>query len=215
MRRGAERASGRLRQSWLASRARWRRARECCTYTRMTFLQKLMILTVLAVVIALARLTQTRPVVASPARLRSSLGGSVVLWLTVIAGALIIVGIVSHTLLRHFVQVVPLLIAIGLSFRRPVLAVQAAAPLFAFWVLVMASIWLFLLGMARIFTGTFTPIEIALTVVIGTAALLGLLSSSLGGHRALTAARLGIVVGFAVLQFAAMWISVQPFVARR
>ena len=181
----------------------------------MTFLQKLMILTVLAVVIALARLTQTRPVVASPARLRSSLGGSVVLWLTVIAGALIIVGIVSHTLLRHFVQVAPLLIAIGLSFRRPVLAVQAAAPLFAFWVLVMASIWLFLLGMARIFTGTFTPIEIALTVVIGTAALLGLLSSSLGGHRALTAARLGIVVGFAVLQFAAMWISVQPFVARR
>lgn len=184
-------------------------------YRPMTFLQRMMVLTVLAIVIALAALTRTRTMTAWPVRLRPPLGAPVDTWLAVMTAALIIVGIVSHTLLRHVVQVAPLVIAFGLSFRRSGFGAAAAAPLFAFWFLVMASIWLFLLGLARIVTGTFTPIEVTLTVIIGAASVLGLLSASVRGAAALSTARVGVVVGFAVLQFAAMWASLQPFVARR
>ena len=57
--------------------------------------------------------------------------------------------------------------------RRPAWGVSAAATLLAFWFLVMGAIWLFLLGVARIFTGTFTTAEIALTVLIGIGASFG------------------------------------------
>jgi hypothetical protein len=177
-------------------------------YVRMTFLQKLIVLTAIAVMIAVGALARGRAEAAAPARATAT-------WLAVITIALIIVGIVSHTLLRHAVQVAPLVVAIVLSFRASRVAVAAAAPLFAFWLLVMAAIWLFLLGIARIFSGTFTPVEITLTIIIGIASVLGLLSTFVRGAEALTVGRIGTVLGFAMLQFAAMWVSVQPFVARR
>ena len=93
--------------------------------------------------------------------------------------------------------------------------VSAAAPLFAFWFLVMCAIWLFLLGVARIFTGTFTVAEITLTVVIGVACLFGLGTASRRGPTIPFGARLGTIAAFAVLQFAEMWLSVQPFITRR
>src|SRR4051794_11907316 len=107
----------------------------------MTFVQKLVILTLIAIVIALAALMRARGGRGSPARPTATL-------LAIITVALLVVGIVSHTLLRHIIQVTPLVVAIALVFRRPALAVVAATPLFAFWLLVMASIWLFLLGVA-------------------------------------------------------------------
>jgi hypothetical protein len=125
------------------------------------------------------------------------------------------VGIVSHTLLRHVIQIAPLLLALALSLRRSAWSVSAAALLFAFWFLIMGAIWLFLLGVARIVSGTFTPAEITLTVIIGAASLLGLGAAYRRGTTVPIVARLGTVTAFGVLQFAAMWLSAQPFVARR
>ncbi len=171
----------------------------------MTFVQKLVILTLIAIVIALAALTRARAGRRSPARPAATS-------LAVITLALLAVGIVSHTLVRHIIQVTPLVVAIALVFRRPALAVVAAMPLFAFWLLLMASIWLFLLGVARIFTGTFTQVEITLTIIVGLASAVGLGAACRRGAGALSGTRITTIVAFAVLQFAAMWASVQSFV---
>ena len=99
--------------------------------------------------------------------------------------------------------------------RRPAWGVSAAATLLAFWFLVMGAIWLFLLGVARIVTGTFTTAEIALTVPIGVGSVLGLVATRRTGTSAPIGAQLGVVAAFAILQLAAMFLSMQPFVARR
>ena len=133
----------------------------------------------------------------------------------VVSGALIAVGIVSQTLLRHVVQIVPLVAALGLLARRSAWGVSAATPLFTFWFLIMGAIWLFLLGVARIVSGTFTAAEVILTVIIGAASLLGLGAAYRRGTTLKVLPRLGLLAAFAVLQFAAMWRSTQPFVAGR
>jgi hypothetical protein len=173
----------------------------------VTFQLKLAIVTLLAVGMAVTILT-LRPVGAS-AREPSGPGGPIALWLGIVAGALVVVGVVSHTLLRHLIQIAPLVAALGLLLSRSSLGVSAAAPLFSFWLLIMGAIWLFLLGIARIFTGTFTPAEVTLTIVIGVASALGLAAAWRQGPGGPTPARLSTVIAFAVLQFAAMWISVQ------
>jgi len=81
--------------------------------------------------------------------------------LTIIEAALIVVGSVSHALNVHMVQTAPLLLALIVIALNPDMGVNIAAPLFAFWFLVMGGIWLFLLGIAPAFTGTFTTTEIA------------------------------------------------------
>src|SRR3954466_5563526 len=140
----------------------------------MTFQQKLMIITAVAAILAVAVLSRKPVSTSSPVRVTSESRGLVAAWLAIIAAALIVVGIVSQTLLRHFVQIAPLVVALSLLPRRSAWFISAAAPLFAFWLLIMTAIWLFLLGVARIVTGTFTPAEVTLTVIIGVASFLGL-----------------------------------------
>jgi hypothetical protein len=106
-------------------------------------------------------------------------------------------------------------VALSLLPRSSDWGVSAAAPLFAFWLLVMGAIWLFLLGVARIVTGTFTTVEVGLTIIIGVASVLGLAAAYRRGSTIPLVPRLGTIAVFAALQFAAMWLSVQPFVARR
>jgi hypothetical protein len=180
----------------------------------MAFQYRLMILTALAAAIGLLVISR-RPTVTSPDRVTHRSGGAVAAWLAVVAAALLVVGMVSHTLLRHVVQIVPLIAALGLLLRRPSVGVSAAVPLFAFWLLIMGAIWLFLLGVARIVSGTFTPAEVTLTIIIGLASVLGLAAAWRRGAAGPAAARLIMVLAFALFQFAAMWMSVQPFVARR
>lgn len=79
----------------------------------------------------------------------------------------------------------------------------------------MVFIWLFLLGWARIVTGHFSAIEIGMTLIIGVACLIGLVSSfrwrtSLGW---LGASKIAVV--FAILQLAAFRISLIPYIATR
>jgi len=134
--------------------------------------------------------------------------------LAVIA-ALLVVGAVSHGLLRHVVQTAPLWISVALGARRSSSTKWAALPCFLFWLLVMTAIWLFLLGWARIITGTFSPTEIAMTVIVGLASLVGIIRAygMKGSSGAWQAALIFVTV--AVLQVGALRISLLPAIAHR
>ena len=69
--------------------------------------------------------------------------------------ALLVVGAVSHGLLRHVVQAAPLWIAVALGARRSSSSKWAALPCFLFWLLLMTAIWLFPLGWSRIISELF------------------------------------------------------------
>jgi hypothetical protein len=93
--------------------------------------------------------------------------------LAVIA-ALLVVGAVSHGIIRHLVQTSPLWITVALALRRSPWSKWSALPCLLFWVLLMTAIWLYLLGWARIVSGTFSPTEIAMTIIVGAAAITGI-----------------------------------------
>jgi hypothetical protein len=129
--------------------------------------------------------------------------------------ALLVVGAVSHGILRHIVQTAPLWIAIVLGGRRSSSSKWTALPCFLFWLLVMTAIWLFLVGWARIITGTFSPTEIAMTLIVGLASLVGMVKAlSMKTDAAAWQAAL-IFVTVAVLQIAALRISLLPAIAHR
>ena len=92
-----------------------------------------------------------------------------------IAVALVLVGAVSHTIPRHLVQIVPLILGAGLVLGRNPSASYAAVGLCAFWAVLMGLIWLYLLGLSGVVSGTYSAVEIALTVVIAVFSVLGIL----------------------------------------
>jgi hypothetical protein len=132
-----------------------------------------------------------------------------------IIAALLVVGAVSHGVLRHIVQTSPLWIAIVLGIRRSGSIKWAALPCFFFWLTMMILIWLFLLGWARIVSGTFSPTEIAMTVIVGLAAVVGIvralsLRAGVGAWSAIAT-----VLLVAVLQVTAFRLSLLPAIAHR
>ena len=106
----------------------------------------------------------------------------------------------SHTVLRHVIQVTPLVVALLLLVARSKIGVPAAAPLFAFWLLLMIAVWLFLTGIARIVSGTFTAPEIALTIVIAVAAAAGLGAARRRGTALPMPAQVAVVASFAAFR---------------
>ncbi len=127
--------------------------------------------------------------------------------------ALYVVGAVSHGSLRHEVQTLPLWAPIVAGFNRRGFARWCALPCFLFWLVIMVLIWLFLLGWAHVVSGHFSPIEIAMTVLIG-------LASASGATLSLARARwslsgFALIVAFAVLQILAFRISLLPGIAHQ
>ena len=132
----------------------------------------------------------------------------------VIAVSLLLVGVVSGTMLRHAVQIAPALVAAALAWRKPRWGAAAALPVFATWIVIPVLIWMFLLGIARFVTGTFTPVEIFLTLVMAAASLAGAIAAVRllrGASLALSAA---LFVTFAGLQLEAMSISSRSSISR-
>jgi len=132
-----------------------------------------------------------------------------------IAG-LLLVGLVSHTPIRHLVQVSPAILALLLSIPRPAWAHCAALPIHIVWLFLMVLIWLYLLGIARVINGTFSPTEIILTVAIGLSCALGVLISV--WRRTVLAAlrvKVGLFVSFLALQLFSIWLSMQPYISGR
>ena len=129
--------------------------------------------------------------------------------------ALLLVGVVSGTLLRHVVQIVPLVLVGGLLTRRPALGAYAALPLFGFWLFVVTMIWLFLLGISGFASGTYSPTEILLTVVMASCSTVGAIQCVAVGRPLRASARVLAVVLFLIIQVAAMYVSFQPSIANR
>ena len=124
-----------------------------------------------------------------------------------------VVGLVSHEVLRHFVQTVPVWGAVVLGMRRSVWSKWAALPCFIVWLLLMSLIWLFLLGWARIISGTFSPIEIAMTLTVGASAVIGIVQALRinTGLPALPAS--AVFFGMLLLQIVALRVSFLPGIA--
>ena len=129
--------------------------------------------------------------------------------------ALYVVGAVSHGSLRHEVQTLPLWFPIVLGFRRRELAKWSALPCFIFWLVIMAFIWLFLLGWARILTGHYSSVEVAMTIVIAAACLYGIAVSLRWRTAVRPLAALGVAALFAALQLLAFRLSLIPYIARQ
>jgi len=131
--------------------------------------------------------------------------------------ALYVVGAVSTPpgSLRHEVQTLPLWFPILAGLQDKAIAKWAALPCLIFWLLIMIFIWLFLLGWARIVTGHFPPIEIAMTIMVGLGSILGL-ATCLRWRTAVRPAAAAITfVLFAALQILAMRLSLMPYIASR
>jgi hypothetical protein len=131
--------------------------------------------------------------------------------------ALYVVGAVSVPpgSLRHEVQTLPLWFPIVAGFQRKELAKWAALPCLIVWLTIMCFIWLFLLGWARIVSGRFFPTEIAMTLVIGAASILGLVVSLRWRTTVRPAVAAAVFVLFGVLQLLALRVSLFPYIASR
>lgn len=133
--------------------------------------------------------------------------------LLVVAAALLLVGIVSGTIIRHIVQVVPVVAVGAVVLRRHDWSRGAAIPVLAFWLLIMVLIWLHLLGVAHVVTGRFKASEVVLTIVIGVSSVLGLGASVLMTGPRRWGVNLAGFLGFGTLQVGAVWLSVRPAIA--
>jgi hypothetical protein len=135
--------------------------------------------------------------------------------LAIIAALVLGVGIGSHLVLRHVVQTLPLWVAVTLGLKRSHAAGWTGLPVFLFWLVLMATIWLYLLGVSNILSGHFTQLEIAMTVVVGVASAVGIvaffrLRSYLSGWYLAS-----IFIGLAVVQLVCFRLSFLPAIAHR
>jgi hypothetical protein len=132
-----------------------------------------------------------------------------------LALALLVVGVVSGTLLRHIVQILPIVLALVVLQRRAPWGAYAALPIFLFWTGIAILIWLFLLGLSRIANGRYTPTEIVMTFVMAVSSVAGTVWSVKLGRPLAAGGRVAAVLLFAGLQVAAMWVSFLRSIASR
>lgn len=135
--------------------------------------------------------------------------------LAIIVALVFGVGLASHLVLRHIVQTLPLWFGVLFGIRRSRAAGWVSLPCFLFWLALMIMIWLYLLGMPSIISGHFSSIEIAMTIIVGAASLIGIvafvrLKSFLSGARVA-----GMFILFAVAQLLCFRLSLLPAVAHR
>jgi len=129
--------------------------------------------------------------------------------------ALLVVGFVSGTFLRHIVQILPIIVAAGALTRRPDWGAYAAVPIFLFWIFIVVLIWLFLLDLSQIASGHYTLIEIVSTVFMAGFSVVGVLRSIQLGKTLRPTGRALAVSLFGALQVVAMWVSFLKPIANR
>ncbi len=135
----------------------------------------------------------------------------VALCLLAVIVSLLIVGVVSSppTVYRHIVQVIPAVLALGFVCWGVKPWASSAMAIFLVWLPLMVIIWLFLLGIAKVISGTFSTTEIVLTVIIGAASLAGLTAGarSLRGSSWISSSIAFLLV--AALQVGAIWLGMR------
>jgi hypothetical protein len=125
------------------------------------------------------------------------------------------VGMPDGLMLRHLVQTLQLWAGVVCGFRESKSNGWIGLPLFVFWAGLMTLIWLYLLGVSHVINGHFSPLEIAMTIVVSLASVVGIAMfwRFKSGTSAPMAASLFVV--FAAFQLACFRISFLPSVARR
>lgn len=130
----------------------------------------------------------------------------------VIIAALLVIGVVSHEVVRHALQAVPALAAGVLALLNVRWAKWASFAVYVFWLGIAILIWLFLLGIARIASGTYTPTEVAMTIVLAAAGTFGLVAgwrrssgNGAAGAALIFALTLGAQVLIMAISFKAPW----------
>ncbi len=101
-----------------------------------------------------------------------------------------------------------------LGIRSSVWSKWIALACFVFWLLLMTATWLSLLGWVQIVSGSFSPIEIAMTVIVGLASLIGIVNAlgmKSGVHPWSAAA---IILLIAVLQLVVFPLSFLPAIVQ-
>jgi len=131
--------------------------------------------------------------------------------LLLVAVALLLVGLVSGTPLRHVVQVLPACAVLVAARRGRSWTAAAMVAICVFWLAIVLLIWLFLLGFDSPVKGSYSAVEIVLTLVIGLAAIVGVGAAVRLRPRPHALAFVGAFTGAAVLQIAAMWLSLRPW----
>jgi hypothetical protein len=121
--------------------------------------------------------------------------------------ALLLVGVVSGTLVRHVIQLAPAMVALTLVGVGSPSGRAAALPILLFWAVLMAIIWAFLLGLHRVIGGHFTTVEIILTVAIGVACAAGFVGGPRPTANLSATRRVAIAAAFGLCQLAAFWYS--------
>jgi hypothetical protein len=135
--------------------------------------------------------------------------------LAVILALVVGVGLASGLVIRHVVQTAPVWLGVVIGFRGSPAVKWMALPMFLFWLLLMALIWLFLLGLPSPLSGHFSPIEIAMTIIVGAASLVGIWAALRVSPGMSIAAGAALFVGAATLQVICFRLSLLPAIAQR
>jgi hypothetical protein len=133
--------------------------------------------------------------------------------LAIILALVVGVGAPDHLVLRHVVQTLPLWAAVVLGFRRSSATGWLALPFFLFWLVLMTFIWLFVLGIARIVT--FSPLEIAMTILVGAASIVGVVMFARIRSRLPVWGMAALFVVAAAVQWVCFRMSLLPAIAHR
>jgi hypothetical protein len=128
-----------------------------------------------------------------------------------VALSLLIIGIVSDTPIRHIIQLIPLIIVVLLA--KYSWSKYSAIAVLLFWLVIMLLIWLFLLGLSNIASGTYSVTEIIMTLTIGVSCIIGTISFFYIKSTSKTLINLGVFIAFLILQIVMMWISFQGSIA--
>ncbi len=135
--------------------------------------------------------------------------------LAIILALVLGVGLASNLVVRHLVQTAPVWIAVVLGLRRSRATAWVALPLFIFWLLLMSLIWSYLLGISHLLSGHFSPVEIAMTIIVGVAAAIGIGSFVRFKSFLSPWAAAGLFVFMAVVQAVCFRLSFLPAIAHR
>jgi hypothetical protein len=132
-----------------------------------------------------------------------------------VIAALYVVGFVSQTELRHVGQTLPLWVGAILGYLGVRMARWVALPLFLIWLILVSLIWLYLLGWASVIRGHFSPVEIAMTLIVGISSLAGIVGCVPGIQSAGLLAGRGVFLLSATSQVAMLYVSFLPKFAHR
>ncbi|PYU38971.1 MAG: hypothetical protein DMG56_02245 [Acidobacteria bacterium] len=135
--------------------------------------------------------------------------------LVIIVALVVGVGLAAGLVLRHVVQTLPLWIGVLAGARRSRAVGWIGLPMFLFWLVLMSLIWLYLLGIARVISGHFSPIEIAMTILVGAAAIVGIAMFARVKWSLSGGAGLGLFLLVAVAQWVCFRVSFLPAIANR